>query len=259
MHGCWALVTGGSKGIGYHAARGLARSGCNLILSARRREPLEEASQKLEKEYDVTVIPVPSDLRIEESVNKLIKETLRTVRGAPRVVFLSYGNPLCEPSKLGEIPWACWLEAAALYLASTARIISRIASEAQDRVTVAAVTSFTVASPHTPLIVADSVRRGITSILWSAARIWPGKVQSVLLVLGSFRTPGAEETITVLSGGDLERYWREKVRSLSPLRREGFLAEVERVAEILLDIPEYAVFTPIFLEGGSIACPGLCL
>ncbi len=30
LHGKWALVTGASRGVGYHVSKGLAGLGCNL-------------------------------------------------------------------------------------------------------------------------------------------------------------------------------------------------------------------------------------
>jgi uncharacterized protein len=45
--GKWALVTGASAGIGTALAEELARGGTNLVLTARRRERLEELAQKL--------------------------------------------------------------------------------------------------------------------------------------------------------------------------------------------------------------------
>src|SRR5438128_6368744 len=44
----WALVAGGSKGIGYAIAEALARRGFNLILIARHMDSLIKAKETLE-------------------------------------------------------------------------------------------------------------------------------------------------------------------------------------------------------------------
>jgi uncharacterized protein len=52
-YGPWALVAGGSEGIGASFARALAARGLNLVLLARRREPLESLAAELADEHGV--------------------------------------------------------------------------------------------------------------------------------------------------------------------------------------------------------------
>lgn len=47
LDGKWALVTGGSRGIGLGIARGLAEAGANLVLAARSETDLAEAREQL--------------------------------------------------------------------------------------------------------------------------------------------------------------------------------------------------------------------
>ena len=49
--GSYALVTGGSEGIGFALAKQLAQRGFNLILISRSLIKLEEAKQSLNKEF----------------------------------------------------------------------------------------------------------------------------------------------------------------------------------------------------------------
>jgi uncharacterized protein len=63
----YALVSGGSKGIGYAVAVALAKRNFNLILIARNKEDLETAKKNLETAYQVRVEILAFDLGLEES------------------------------------------------------------------------------------------------------------------------------------------------------------------------------------------------
>ena len=56
------IVTGGSEGIGYALARRFAAAGHDLILVARRPEPLEQAAERIRAEFKVEAIAVPVDV-----------------------------------------------------------------------------------------------------------------------------------------------------------------------------------------------------
>jgi uncharacterized protein len=58
----YALVAGGSKGIGFAIAKALAKRRYHLILIARHMNTLEEARQTLETNYPVKVLVLPIDL-----------------------------------------------------------------------------------------------------------------------------------------------------------------------------------------------------
>jgi short-subunit dehydrogenase len=67
-----ALVTGASGGIGAEFARGLAKAGCHLVLTARREERLRALKKDLERTWGVQVDIVQSDLSTLEGVSHLI-------------------------------------------------------------------------------------------------------------------------------------------------------------------------------------------
>src|SRR5450432_4148580 len=69
----YALVAGGSKGIGYAIAEALARRGYNLILIARHADSLHEAKIKLESAYNIHVEILVHDLAKEESAEAIAK------------------------------------------------------------------------------------------------------------------------------------------------------------------------------------------
>ena len=63
----WALIAGGSKGIGIHIAEALAKRKYNLLLVARNPEELSEAKNKLEKSFQIRVEILSCDLSLPES------------------------------------------------------------------------------------------------------------------------------------------------------------------------------------------------
>jgi uncharacterized protein len=63
----YALIAGGSRGIGFAIAEALAKRGYNLILIARNMDGLIEAKNKLEKVYPVHVEILSHDLSKEET------------------------------------------------------------------------------------------------------------------------------------------------------------------------------------------------
>ncbi|HOZ50456.1 MAG TPA: SDR family NAD(P)-dependent oxidoreductase [Chitinophagaceae bacterium] len=67
----YALVAGGSKGIGYAIAKALAKRNFNLILIARNEKDLQIAKQSLESLYPIHVETISKDLSIETSATEI--------------------------------------------------------------------------------------------------------------------------------------------------------------------------------------------
>ena len=55
IEGQWALVTGASSGTGSDFARALAERGINVVLAARRAEPMEKLADELREKHKVQV------------------------------------------------------------------------------------------------------------------------------------------------------------------------------------------------------------
>jgi 3-oxoacyl-[acyl-carrier protein] reductase len=71
LSGLTALVTGGSRGIGYAIAERLAQEGCNVHLSARNAGDLDAARSKLIGAHRVTVTTHAADLARSASITQL--------------------------------------------------------------------------------------------------------------------------------------------------------------------------------------------
>jgi NAD(P)-dependent dehydrogenase (short-subunit alcohol dehydrogenase family) len=71
VEGKTALVTGGSRGIGYMIAEALVRNGVTTYITARKAEASDEAARTLSGMGGAPCISVPSDVSTQEGVASL--------------------------------------------------------------------------------------------------------------------------------------------------------------------------------------------
>jgi uncharacterized protein len=106
--GKWALVTGASAGIGAALAEELARGGTNLVLTARRRERLQELAQKLEAAHKIQTKIFVADLAQADAPETIFQFTKGQAIEIELLVnnagFGAYGEfPTVEPRKLTDM------------------------------------------------------------------------------------------------------------------------------------------------------------
>jgi short-subunit dehydrogenase len=70
-YGPWALIAGGSEGIGACVAADLAAAGINIVLVARKTEPLEALAAELRERADVEVRTLALDLTSEDLLDRM--------------------------------------------------------------------------------------------------------------------------------------------------------------------------------------------
>ncbi len=76
LNGRVAIVTGGSIGLGYQIAEGLAEAGANLVLCARKQERCQEAAEKF-RQLGVKALAVGCDVRSPAEVRQLVDIVVR--------------------------------------------------------------------------------------------------------------------------------------------------------------------------------------
>jgi NAD(P)-dependent dehydrogenase (short-subunit alcohol dehydrogenase family) len=76
LDGKVAFVTGASKGIGRCVAEHLVREGSDVVITARNKEPLEAAAEKIAAFSERTVVPLAGDMSVTADVERCVAETL---------------------------------------------------------------------------------------------------------------------------------------------------------------------------------------
>jgi short-subunit dehydrogenase len=71
QYGPWALVTGGSEGVGGSWASAIAARGVNVVLLARRAELLESKASELRAEHGIDVRTVSADVTAPDVLERL--------------------------------------------------------------------------------------------------------------------------------------------------------------------------------------------
>ena len=75
LKGKTAVITGGNSGVGAATALLFAKSGANIVISARRQAALEEVAEKIKAEGG-NVLTVPTDISKDEDCKNLMKAAM---------------------------------------------------------------------------------------------------------------------------------------------------------------------------------------
>ncbi|MFG1621765.1 SDR family oxidoreductase [Kribbella sp. NPDC049227] len=103
LDGKWALVTGGTRGIGFMIARGLLRAGATVVIASRKTEACSQACEELSTEGKIDAIAV--DLSMPEGCDVLAEE-LRRRTDVLHVLVNNAGASWGAP--LEEFPMHAW-------------------------------------------------------------------------------------------------------------------------------------------------------
>lgn len=87
--GKFALITGGTSGIGFSLAKELIQAGCNIVILARHKDMLDSSVNELSKlkvSSGQNIIPIQADVVKREELNSQLEEFM-TQYGVPNIVI----------------------------------------------------------------------------------------------------------------------------------------------------------------------------
>ena len=158
LDGKRALVTGGSKGIGLAAARGLRDLGATVTLAARGEEALRAAADDLGAAWVVVDVSTPEGVRAAVEA-----------AGQVDILVSNAGGP--PPSLPSEVSDAAWAQGFQTTFLSTARLTDAVLPGMRERGwgRIIAITSLTVGRPALNLPVSNAMRAAVTNHLRTLA------------------------------------------------------------------------------------------
>jgi gluconate 5-dehydrogenase len=116
LSGKTALVTGGSRGIGFAIAKGLAEYGADVAIIARNRKQLREAKEQIENSTSKKVWIFPFDLRNLDRIFGLFEEIVNKIKEIDILVNCA-GTTIRGPSE--DVDLASWNKVIKVNLSAT--------------------------------------------------------------------------------------------------------------------------------------------
>jgi NAD(P)-dependent dehydrogenase (short-subunit alcohol dehydrogenase family) len=244
LDGRVAIVTGGGTGIGRGSALVLAEHGADVVLAARRAEPLESTAHEIEA-LGRRALTVPTDVTSAEECQLLVDATLAELGRVDILVNNAGGGQTKSVMKWTEDEW---LRVMALNLGSV-WFLSRAAAKPmleQGKGAIvnissgASLLSMPQAAPY------GAAKAGVNNLTGSMAAAWTGKGVRVNAI-----AVGAVRAASLLD--DLERY-KVDPEVIGMTNASGRLGEPEEIGHGVLffasDASSFCSGQTLYMHGG---------
>jgi uncharacterized protein len=201
-YGPYALVAGGSYGLGAAFAEALARRGLNLVLLARNEDQLKATADRLIEEYGVDVISIKADMADFEGVKERIGH-LKVSIG-----LLVYDAAYAPIGRFDEVTEDQLARAAAVNVRAPLLLVKLLSAPMIERGRGGIVLMSSLAgSQGSPNIAAYAATKAFNTVLaeglWKELR--PRGVHVLACVAGAILTPGYRDAASAKhSPGTLE-------------------------------------------------------
>lgn len=125
-----ALVTGASAGIGAEFARQLAARGCDLVLTARREDRLQDLASALRAQHGIDVQVIADDLTDPTAPERIVAAATRDGRALDMLVNnAGYG----VPGRYDKVDWATHAQFMQVLVTAPLELCHRILPAMRER------------------------------------------------------------------------------------------------------------------------------
>ena len=255
LKGKRALVYASSRGLGYACALGLAKEGCDLVVTSRDQARIDHAADTIRQATGATVHPVASDVSTPEAADTLVKACVDRYGGLEIAVHNAGGPPAGGFDEVNLDQWSIAIER---NLMSFVRLASAAVPEMKKAGygRLLAIASSSIRQPIAHLVLSNATRMGVLGTAKSLSKeLAPDDILVNVIAPGRVYT----ERIDELDRADAERSGRsvEEVRQASvqtiPLGRLGRPEELANLVVFLAsEAASYITGTGIQVDGGML-------
>jgi 3-oxoacyl-[acyl-carrier protein] reductase len=244
-----AIVTGGSEGLGRATAMRFAAEGCHVVICARRKDVLEQASQAIRKETGVQVLAQAADVTRPAEVEAVVNATL-AAHGGVDILVNNAGTSMAGAFE--SMDDAAWVADIDVKLMAAIRFCRLVIPQMKKRgggriVNVTTVGGKVPVARALPTSVTRAAGINLTKSL--ANEYAPDRILVNTVCLGLVKSAQWERR----AKGDLEAYYRDVAKRV-PVGRVG---EAEEFADLVAFLcsarAAYITGTAINFDGGMSA------
>jgi len=249
LTGKTAIVTGGSQGLGESFARGLAKAGCNLVLTARTFPKLEKVAAEM-AHYGVEVLPVQMDVNKRGDIEAMLRQALETFGQVDVLVNNAGISAVNEAEDMTDEEFQSVIQTniGGVFLCS--QIVGRqmLKQKKGKIINIASMYSFVGAS-YVPQVSYTTSKAGVLGMTREMAVEWaPKGVQVMGLAPGFFRS---DQTIWAF---EQNKELGEKLLARVPMGRMGRLEELEgTIVYLASEASGYMSGQILTLDGGFLS------
>jgi NAD(P)-dependent dehydrogenase (short-subunit alcohol dehydrogenase family) len=249
-----AIVTGGSEGIGYAIAEGLAREGARVVICARREPLLQQARETIAEQTGAEVLAVTCDVQQTPDVRRLVEQTVAQFGPIDILVNNAGSVPRIEFGEQDDAEWHRLMEGKLLnYIRVVREALPAMRKDGGGRIvnvagaagwqpsqgTMAVGLNNAAVLNWTKSLSLHCLRHGIL-----VNAVVPGSIETARQIRG-------QEREAEIQGLSVEAIRAERVRAI-PLQRAG---RPEEIADVVVFVASerssYMTGTSILVDGGS--------
>jgi 3-oxoacyl-[acyl-carrier protein] reductase len=254
LEGRVALVTGGSTGLGFAAAKALAERGAKIALNSRGGEKLDKAVARLSAD-GATVEGFPADISSLEGIEAMVTAA-RSSLGEIDILVANGGGPPVKPAS--EIREEDWQKAIPLTLLFVPRLTRLVLPGMKERGwgRIVAINSVSTRQPIAGLALSNVLRPAVVGYIKTLSQeIASAGVTANSVLPGYTRTERQIELAEAMAsrtGANADEIFAERARSI-PI---GRVAEPDEIGAMVgfLCSPEasYVTGQAISVDGGYV-------